>query len=670
MTETTPSLETLAVNTIRFLAVDAVQKANSGHPGLPLGAAPMAYTLWTRYLRHNPRNPKWANRDRFVLSAGHGSMLLYALLHLTGYDLSLEEIKNFRQWGSQTPGHPEAHLTQGVETTTGPLGQGFANAVGMAIAEAFLAATFNRPDFPIVDHYTYVLAGDGDLMEGVSAEAASLAGHLKLGKLIVLYDDNKVMLSNDTAAAFTEDVPARFAAYGWQTLSVADGNDTAAIARAIEAATADQTRPSLIAVRTVIGYGSPNKQGTHKAHGEPLGEEEVRLTKQALGWTASEPFTIPGEALEHFREALEHGAHFEAEWNALFTAWAAQYPDLAQLWEQAHAEALPNGWDADIPIYGADTKPMATRDANGAALNAIAKHLPTMIGGDADLSSSTKTLINGSPLFSGTDRTARNLQFGVREHAMGAAVNGMALHGGIRKPYTATFMTFSDYMRPAIRLAAIMEIAPIFIFTHDSIGVGEDGPTHQPIEHLAALRVIPHLTVIRPADANETSAAWRVAMLNKLPTVLVFTRQKLPVYAPEGVREGVERGAYIKAEAVGGAPEVILIASGSEVSLIMAAHKALNEAGIRARAVSMPSFELFEAQDAAYQEAVLPSAITARVAIEAGVPFGWHRYVGAAGKIIALERFGASAPQEVIFKELGLTAEAVITAARAALGKA
>ncbi len=670
MTETTSSLETLAVNTIRFLAVDAVQKANSGHPGLPLGAAPMAYTLWTRYLRHNPRNPKWANRDRFVLSAGHGSMLLYALLHLTGYDLSLEEIKNFRQWGSQTPGHPEAHLTPGVETTTGPLGQGFANAVGMAIAEAFLAATFNRPDFPIVDHYTYVLAGDGDLMEGVSAEAASLAGHLKLGKLIVLYDDNKVMLSNDTAAAFTEDVSARFAAYGWQTLSVADGNDTAAIAQAIEAATADQTRPSLIAVRTVIGYGSPNKQGTHKAHGEPLGEEEVRLTKQALGWTASEPFTIPGEALEHFREALEHGAHFEAEWNTLFKAWAAHYPDLAQLWEQAHAEALPNGWDADIPVYGADAKPMATRDANGAALNAIAKHLPTMIGGDADLSSSTKTLINGSPLFSATDRAARNLQFGVREHAMGAAVNGMTLHGGIRKPYTATFMTFSDYMRPAIRLAAIMEIAPIFIFTHDSIGVGEDGPTHQPIEHLAALRVIPHLTVIRPADANETSAAWRVAMLNKLPTVLVFTRQKLPVYPPEGVREGVERGAYIKGEAIGGAPEVILIASGSEVSLIMAAHKALNEAGIRARAVSMPSFELFEAQDAAYKESVLPSAITARVAIEAGVPFGWHRYVGAAGKIIALERFGASAPQEVIFKELGLTTEAVIGAARAALGKA
>ncbi|PJF42137.1 MAG: transketolase [Candidatus Thermofonsia Clade 1 bacterium] len=665
---TTTSLETLAINTIRFLAVDAVQKANSGHPGLPLGAAPMAYTLWTRYLRHNPRNPKWPNRDRFILSAGHGSMLLYALLHLTGYDLSLEQIKNFRQWNSLTPGHPEFGLTPGVETTTGPLGQGFATAVGMAIAEAFLAATFNRPNYPIVDHYTYVLASDGDLMEGVASEAASLAGHLKLGKLIVLYDDNKVMLSNKTEVAFTEDVLLRFEAYGWHTQRVADGNDTIAIAQAIEAATLDP-RPSLIAVRTIIGYGSPNKQGTHKAHGEPLGEEEVRLTKQALGWTAEEPFTIPGEVLEHFRTAVEHGERFEAEWNALFKAWAAEYPELAKLWQQAHAQALPEGWDADLPLYSAETKPMATRDANGAALNAIAKHLPTMIGGDADLSSSTKTLISGSGLFSATDRTARNLQFGVREHAMGAAINGLALHGGIRKPYTATFMTFSDYMRPAIRLAALMEIDPIFVFTHDSIGVGEDGPTHQPIEHLAALRAIPHLTVIRPADANETSAAWRVAMLNKRPTVLVFTRQKLPVYAPDGVLEGVARGAYIKAEAVGGAPEVILIATGSEVSLIMAAHQTLNGMGIRARAVSMPSFELFEAQDAAYKEHVLPSAVTARVAIEAAVPFGWHRYVGAHGKIIALERFGASAPQEVVFRELGLTAEAVVAAARELLGR-
>lgn len=664
----TTSLETLAINTIRFLAVDAVQKANSGHPGLPLGAAPMAYTLWMRYLRHNPRNPKWANRDRFVLSAGHGSMLLYALLHLTGYDLSLDEIKNFRQWNSLTPGHPEAGLTPGVETTTGPLGQGFATAVGMAIAEAFLAATFNRPNYPIVDHYTYVLASDGDLMEGVASEAASLAGHLKLGKLIVLYDDNKVMLSNLTEVAFSEDVLMRFNAYGWHTQRVADGNDTAAIAAAIEAATADP-RPSLIAVRTIIGYGSPNKQGTHKAHGEPLGEEEVRLTKQALGWTAEEPFTIPGEALEHFRTAVEHGERFEAEWNALFRAWAADYPELAKLWEAAHAESLPAGWDADLPFYSAESKPMATRDANGAALNAIAKHLPTMIGGDADLSSSTKTLISGSGLFSATDRTARNLQFGVREHAMGAAINGLALHGGIRKPYTATFMTFSDYMRPAIRLAALMEIDPIFIFTHDSIGVGEDGPTHQPVEHLAALRAIPHLTVIRPADANETTAAWRAAMLNKQPTVLVFTRQKLPVYPPEGVLEGVARGAYIKAEARGGDPEVILIASGSEVSLIMAAHKTLNALGIRARAVSMPSFELFEAQDQAYKESVLPASVTARVAVEAGVPFGWHRYVGTGGTIIGLERFGASAPQEVIFKELGFTPEAVVAAARRLLGK-
>ncbi|GAB4551791.1 MAG: transketolase [Anaerolineae bacterium] len=663
MTAPTAALEQLAINTVRFLAVDAVQQANSGHPGLPLGAAPMAYALWMRYLRHNPRNPRWDNRDRFVLSAGHGSMLLYALLHLTGYDLPLDEIKRFRQWGSKTPGHPEVHLTPGVETTTGPLGQGISNGVGLALAEAFLAAKFNRPNYPIVDHYTYVLASDGDMMEGVASEAASLAGHLKLGKLIVLYDDNKVMLSNFTEAAFSEDVLKRFEAYGWHTQQVEDGNSLSALNQAIESAVAESERPSLIAVRTVIGYGSPNKQGTHKAHGEPLGEEEVKLTKAALGWNAPEPFYIPGNVLEHFREAVENGARFEAEWNALFEAYANQFPAEAAAYKAAMSGTLPEGWDKEIPVYGADTKPMATRDANGAALNAIAKHIPTMIGGDADLSSSTKTVISGSPIFSATHREGRNLQFGVREHGMGAIINGLALHGGIIKPYTATFMTFSDYMRPTIRLAAIMEIAPIFIFTHDSIGVGEDGPTHQPVEQLAALRAIPHLKVFRPGDANESSATWRQAMLEKGPCVLIFTRQKVPVFAPEGIQEGVARGAYIKADS-DGTPQVILMASGSEVSLAMAAHKALTDSGVKARVVSMPCWELFDAQDQAYRDSVLLPQVTARVAIEAGVALGWHKYVGSGGKIIALDRFGASAPYEVIYRELGLTAEAVIAAAR------
>lgn len=669
MAEMTTSLEQLAINTIRTLSIDAVQKANSGHPGLPLGAAPMAYTLWTRYLRHNPRNPKWANRDRFVLSAGHGSMLLYALLHLTGYDVPMEQLQAFRQWGSRTPGHPEYGLTPGVETTTGPLGQGVANAVGLALAEAFLAAKFNRPDYPVVDHYTYVIASDGDLMEGVAAEAASLAGHLKLGKLIVLYDDNKVMLSAPTSAAFSENVMARFAAYGWQTIYVEDGNDLGALSAAIEEATADTSRPSLIDIRTVIGYGSPNKQGSYKAHGEPLGEEEVRLTKRALGWPEEAQFYVPGEVLEHFRSAIEHGERWEREWSAMHAEWAAKFPDLAKEWAQAFSGELPAGWDADLPVYGPETKPMATRDANGAALNAIAKHLPTMIGGDADLSSSTKTLIKDTTTFSAENRAGRNLQFGIREHAMGAIINGLALHGGIVKPYTATFMTFSDYMRPPMRLAALMEIAPIFIFTHDSIGVGEDGPTHQPVEQLAALRAIPNMVVIRPADANETSAAWRAAVARKHgPTILIFTRQKLPVYPPEGVMEGVARGAYIRADS-DGTPEVLLLASGSEVSLIMAAYEQLKAAGIRARAVSMPSWELFAAQDKAYHDSVLPPSVTARVAIEAGVPMGWHQWVGPAGTIIGLNRFGASAPQEVIFKQLGLTAEAVTAAAKALLGR-
>lgn len=664
------ALDTLSVNTIRFLAVDAVQKANSGHPGLPLGAAPMAYALWTRYLHHNPRSPRWHNRDRFILSAGHGSMLLYALLHLTGYDLSLDDLKLFRQYDSHTPGHPE-YGEAGVETTTGPLGQGISNAVGFAWAEAFLAATFNRPGYNVVDHYTYVIASDGDLMEGVSSEASSLAGHLKLGKLIVLYDDNKVMLSNDTAAAFTEDVKARYTAYGWQVISVADGNNVEEVAQAIADAKRDTERPTLIDVRTIIGFGSPNKQGTNKAHGEPLGAEEVKLTKKALGWPEDAQFYVPGEALEHFRAAIDNGAKWEAEWNDLFKKYKAEHPDLAVQYEAAFSNKLPTGWDADLPatLQPAGSKATATRDANNVALNAIAKHIPTMIGGDADLSGSTKTLIAGQPLFSATNRTARNLQFGVREHAMGAIINGLTLHGGIIKPYTATFMPFSDYMRPPIRLACLMGIGPIFIFTHDSIGVGEDGPTHQPIEQLAALRAIPHITVLRPADANETVGAWKAAMEQSGPSVLVFTRQKLPIYAPDGVLEGVSRGAYIRAEAEGGTPDVLLLSTGSEVSLAMAARDELAKSGIKARVVSMPSWELFRRQDKSYRDQVLPPSITARVAIEAASPFGWHEWTGAHGTIIALDRFGASGPYETVYEHLGITSGAVVSAAKALLGK-
>jgi len=663
------SLDQLSINTIRFLAVDAVQKADSGHPGLPLGAAPMAYTLWTRYLRHNPRNPNWANRDRFVLSAGHGSMLLYALLHLTGYDLSLDDIKNFRQWGSKTPGHPERGEAPGVETTTGPLGQGFANGVGMAIAEAFLAATFNRPNYAIVDHYTYVLASDGDLMEGVASEAASLAGHLRLGKLIVLYDDNKVTLSAPAEQSFTENVPQRFAAYGWQTLSVSDGNNIDEVAKALEQARADTRHPTIISVRTILGYGSPHKAGTPEAHGAPLGADEVRLTKEALGWPTDQPFLIPGAALEHFRAAVEKGKKLEAEWNALYQKWAAQYPDLAKMWEEAMSGKLPDGWDADLPSFPAGSKAVATRDTNGVALNAIAKHIPTMIGGDADLVSSTKTAIKDGGDFGPGNYGGRNLHFGVREHAMGSIINGLAVHGGIIKPYTATFMTFSDYMRPPIRLAALMGISPVFIFTHDSIGVGEDGPTHEPIEHLASLRAIPRMTVLRPADANETVAAWKVAMEVDGPVVLAFTRQKLPVFSPDGVMEGVARGAYIKAEAEGGKPDMLLLSTGSEVSLIMSAREELAKVGIRARVVSMPSWELFERQEPGYQSYVLPPDIKLRLAIEAASPMGWHKWVGDSGRIIALNRFGASAPYERIYKELGLTVEAVVKAAREMVGK-
>jgi transketolase len=659
----TTDLQTQAINTIRTLAVDAVQKANSGHPGLPMGAAPMAYTLWTRHLRHNPRNPKWANRDRFILSAGHGSMLLYALLYLTGYDLSLDEIKNFRQWGSKTPGHPENHLTPGVETTTGPLGQGAANAVGMALAEAYLAQYFNRPDYNIVDHFTYALVSDGDLMEGVCAEAASLAGHWQLGKLIYLYDDNKTTLDGPAELIFTEDVLKRFEAYGWHTIQVDNGNDVEAINLAIANAKAVTDRPSLISIRTIIGYGSPNKQNTNEAHGAPLGVEEVKLVKEFYGWP-QEDFYVPGDALEFFRQAVDAGAAEEAVWNEKFEAWRKEYPGLAAEWDAAYSGQLPEGWDRDIPVYSADKK-IATRVASGDTLNAIAKYIPTMIGGDADLAGSTRTLIKGAQ-HTGKGQIGRNLRFGVREHAMGAIVNGLALHGGIVKPYTATFLTFSDYMRPTIRLGALMEIPTLYIFTHDSIGLGEDGPTHQPVEHFAALRAIPNLTVFRPADANETAWAWRTAMTLDGPVALLFTRQNLPVLTGDHIRPGVEKGGYVLADS-DGAPQVILISSGSEVHIAHDAYKRLTAEGIKARVVSIPCWELFDAQSAEYRESVLPSSVTARVSIEAGVPMGWEKYVGCKGIVIGLNRFGASAPYERIYQELGLTAEAVVEAAKQVL---
>ncbi len=657
-------LQTLAINTIRTLSIDAVQKANSGHPGLPMGAAPMAYTLWTRHLRHNPRHPKWANRDRFILSAGHGSMLLYSLLYLTGYDVSLDDLKNFRQWGSKTPGHPEYGLTPGVETTTGPLGQGAGNSVGMALAEAYLAQYFNRPDYPIVDHFTYALVSDGDLMEGVASEAASIAGTWGLGKLIWLYDNNHITLDGATEMTFTEDVVKRFDAYGWHTVTVDNGNDVDAINLAIASAKAITDRPSLISVRTIIGYGSPHKQNTSEAHGAPLGADEVKLVKEFYGWP-QEDFYVPGDALEFFRQAVDAGAAEESVWNDKFEAWRKEYPGLAAEWDVAYSGVLPDGWDRDIPVYSADKK-IATRVASGETLNAIAKYIPTMIGGDADLAGSTRTLIKGANN-TGKGQIARNLRFGVREHAMGAIVNGLTVHGGIVKPYTATFLTFSDYMRPAIRLGSLMNIPVLYVFTHDSIGLGEDGPTHQPIEHFAALRAIPNLTVFRPADANETAAAWRKAMTLEGPALLMFTRQNLPVLTGDHIRPGVEKGGYVLADS-DGAPDVILLSSGSEVHIALDAYKRLTADGIKARVVSLPCWELFDQQSEAYRESVLPSGVTARVSIEAGVPMGWEKYVGCKGTIIGLNHFGASAPYERIYQEFGLTADAVVEAAKKVLG--
>jgi transketolase len=663
-----PELDQLCINTIRTLSMDAVEQAKSGHPGMPMGAAAMAYVLWTRFLKHNPADPTWPDRDRFVLSAGHGCMLLYSLLHLTGYEpLGLDELQRFRQWGSRTPGHPEYGWVPGVETTTGPLGQGFANGVGMAIAERMLAARFNRPGHTLVDHYTYGLVSDGDLMEGISAEAASLAGHLRLGKLICLYDDNKVTIEGSTDLAFTEDVGRRFEAYGWQVQRV-DGNNLAAVEGALRAARAEADRPTLIVARTHLGFGSPHKQDTAEAHGAPLGEEEVRLTKKALGWPEEARFYVPGAVLAHMRRALDSGRAAQAVWRDTFTAYRQAYPELALEWERVNRGDLPAGWAGDLPAFAPSAGPMATREASGKVLNALAPRMPELVGGSADLAPSTLAYLAGLGDFSTANRGGRNLRFGVREHAMGAILSGMALHAGLRV-YGGTFLVFSDYMRPAIRLAALMDLPVTYVFTHDSIGLGEDGPTHQPVEQLAALRAIPHLTVIRPADANETVVAWRVALSRKKgPVALILSRQKLPILEPtaHAAAGGLECGAYVLADA-GGKVDLILIATGSEVALALGARLVLEKRGIGTRVVSMPCWELFDAQPQTYREAVLPTGVTARLAIEAGVAQGWSRYVGAQGEVLSIERFGASAPYNVLFQEFGFTVENVVERALAVL---
>jgi transketolase len=674
-------LETLSVNQIRFLAADGIQKANSGHPGLPMGAAPMAYVLWTKHLKHNPKNPCWPDRDRFVLSGGHGSMLLYSLLHLTGYDLPLDQLKNFRQWGSKTPGHPECRLTPGVEATTGPLGQGLSHAVGMAIAEAHLAARCNRPGHAVVDHHTYVLASDGDLMEGVASEACSLAGHLKLGKLVVLYDDNQISLAGTTSLAFTENVEERFEAYGWQVLRVADGNDLGAISRAITRARDETARPSLIMVRTIIGYGAPKKQNTSGVHGSPLGEEELMAAKKALFWPVEPPFLIFPEILENFRKALKKGEKCEEEWKTVLARYAAEFPDQANEFERMMKRELPAGWEAGIPDFAGETKSVATRKASEAVLQVLGKNIPELIGGSADLNPSTLTWIKGGGDFEPTGPKpegvqgavgeawgyeGRNIHFGVREHAMGSIAGGIALHGGLI-PYTATFLTFSDYMRPPMRLAAMDHSRVIYVFTHDSIGLGEDGPTHQPVEQLMVLRAVPNLVVLRPADAAETAEAWKIAVSRRDgPVALVFTRQNLPVLdrtrcAPAA---GTAQGGYTLWETPEGHPEIILIGTGSEVHLAREAGDKLAAEGKKVRVVSLPSWEIFDSQPAEYRESVLPSSVRKRVAVEAGNAKGWERYVGLDGKIVGMTGFGASAPAEVLYQKFGITVENIVAQAK------
>ena len=652
----------LCINTIRMLAVDCIEQAKSGHPGMPMGAAPMAYVLYTRFLKHNPLNPLWPDRDRFVLSAGHGSAMLYALLYLTGYGLTIEDLKQFRQWNSKTPGHPERGVTAGVETTTGPLGQGFANGVGMAVAERFLAARFNRPGPSIVDHYTYVITGDGDLMEGISHEAASLAGHLRLGKLICLYDDNHISIEGHTNLSFTEDVKARFAAYGWDVQQVEDGNDLDAIENAILSAQKQTHRPSLIAVRSIIGYGSPHKADSPSVHGSPLGPEETKLTKEKLGWPTDKPFYVPEGVLDHFRKAIKKGKHLEKEWKEKCLFYRQEFPDLYEQFDSIMKDELPSDWSQNIPFFPADQEGIATRVASGKVLNAIASYLFNMIGGSADLAPSNKTLIVGEKDLEANNYSGRNIHFGVREHGMGGILNGIALHGGLI-PYGGTFLIFSDYMRPAIRMAALMGLRVIYVFTHDSIGVGEDGPTHQPVEHLFSLRSIPHLTVIRPADANETAEAWRIAIRSfDGPVALSLTRQSLPVidrqeFAPA---EGLAKGAYILKEARNNRPDILLVATGSEVHVAITASRLLEEKGIFARIVSMPSWELFDRQTEQYQQDVLYNRKVPVIAIEAGCSMGWHKYTGTNGAVIGIDRFGASAPADILFKKFGITADAVL----------
>ncbi len=659
-------LDQLCINTLRTLSMDAVQRADSGHPGMPMGAADVAYVLWTRFLRHNPGDPAWPDRDRFVLSAGHGSMLLYSLLHLTGYELPLEELKDFRQLGSRTPGHPEYGLAPGVETTTGPLGQGFANGVGMAIAERFLAATFNHPKFPIFDHYTYAIVSDGDLMEGISHEAASLAGHLGLDRLIYLYDDNEISIEGSTDITFTESVPDRFRAYGWHVQEV-DGYNLEAIEESIRTAQAETERPSLIVCHTHIAYGAPNKQDDASAHGAPLGEEEVRRTKEELGWPPDAEFWIPDEALKVFRQAVEEGQQAQDEWESLFDRYAGAYPDEAELLGGLWAGELPDGWKELLPAFSPEDGPVATRKASGAVLNAIGAALPTLVGGSADLAPSNKTWLEGYDTFQRETPTGRNLHFGVREHAMGGILNGMALHGELI-PYGGTFLVFSDYMRPAVRLAAMMELPLIYVWTHDSVWIGEDGPTHQPVEHLAGLRAIPNLEVMRPADANETAAAWRAALERRDgPTGIVLTRQSMPILDRGEVvgAGGLECGAYVLRDAPGGSPDLILVATGSEVHLALEAQETLAEQDVKARVVSMPCWKRFDAQSASYRDEVLPPEVPARLAIEAAAPLGWERYVGSEGAVMGIDRFGASAPYRDLMKHFGFTPEAV---AQRALG--
>jgi len=664
------SVDELCVDTIRTLAIDAVQKADSGHPGLPLGAAPMAYLLWQRHLRHDPSDPKWPDRDRFVLSAGHGCMLLYCLLHLTGYDLTMEDLKSFRQWGSKTPGHPEWLLTPGVEATTGPLGQGTANAIGMAAAERALAARFNRPGHEIVNHRTWALVSDGDLMEGISGEASSLAGHWKLGKLTFLYDSNQVTLDGPASMAFTEDVGKRYEAYGWQVLKVEDGNtDLDAIDEALDAAEREASRPTLIIVRTTLGYGSPHKAGTSEAHGSPLGKEEVVLTKKALGWEWEEPFYVPPESREHFREAVPRGRHWRSEWERRFAGYEKEFPDLAAEWRRRLAGEPPAGWDEGLPVFKTGEKE-ATRTAAGKVENAIALKMPELLGGDADLGVSTNTPLKDMGSFGGgAGAGGRNFHFGVREHAMAGIANGMAYHGGLRA-FVATFFCFSDYMRPSVRLASLNELPVIFVWTHDSIGLGEDGPTHQPVEHLMSLRAMPGMTLIRPGDANEAREAWRAAIGHREgPVGLVLCRQKLPVLDREKLASaaGLAKGAYVLAEGSKTPPRLILLASGSEVALALQAREKLEAEGVATRVVSMPCWELFERQTAGYRDEVLPPSVPARLAIEAGATLGWKRWVGDRGDSVGLDRYGASAPGEIVMKELGFSVENVVKRAKALL---